>query len=263
MLDTDLTSFVMANLTVAAHRLLADRAEFVLDADSRAAWEAINNREPHDVAGLRALRTGRRSSLTGDHHRYRRTRVLQSCDALDQFECRSPEQTTWLHEHARQPHAAGTAQSSTDHFGDTWPCESDRPRSVQGSRRQRVSAAWQILAPGTEQQWLGDDVLTPTGRSLEPNRLPIAIIERVRRGIRLRHPPVVCVLDEEVHAGAGQASPILMTTHEQVDTTTDRVPVVPGAIREGAKALESLDDAVVNRWGRGNEANLRPEQHPH
>ena len=53
--NTDLTSFVMANLTMAAHRVLADRAEFVLDAEGRAAWEAINDREPRDVTGLRAL----------------------------------------------------------------------------------------------------------------------------------------------------------------------------------------------------------------
>lgn len=54
-LNTDLTSFVMTNLTLAAHRVLADRAEFTLDAEGRAAWEAINDRPPRDVAGLRAL----------------------------------------------------------------------------------------------------------------------------------------------------------------------------------------------------------------
>jgi uncharacterized protein (DUF1778 family) len=54
-LDTDLTSFVMSNLTVAAHRVLADRAEFVLDDEGRTAWEEINDRAPRDVAGLREL----------------------------------------------------------------------------------------------------------------------------------------------------------------------------------------------------------------
>lgn len=54
-LDTDLTSFVMTNLTAAAHRVLADRSEFVLDDAGRAAWEAINDRKPRDVAGLAAL----------------------------------------------------------------------------------------------------------------------------------------------------------------------------------------------------------------
>lgn len=29
---------------------------------------------------------------------------------LDQFDCRSPEQTLWLREHGRQAHAAGTAK---------------------------------------------------------------------------------------------------------------------------------------------------------
>jgi uncharacterized protein (DUF1778 family) len=54
-LDTDLTSFVMSNLTVAAHRVLADRTEFVLDDEGRTAWEEINDRAPRDVAGLREL----------------------------------------------------------------------------------------------------------------------------------------------------------------------------------------------------------------
>lgn len=54
-LDTDLTSFVMSNLTVAAHRVLADRTEFVLDDEGRTAWEEINGRAPRDVAGLREL----------------------------------------------------------------------------------------------------------------------------------------------------------------------------------------------------------------
>ncbi|MGA9597585.1 MAG: DUF1778 domain-containing protein [Acidimicrobiia bacterium] len=54
-LNTDLTSFVMSNLTVAAHRVLADRIEFVLGEEGRRAWEAINDRPPRDVAGLRTL----------------------------------------------------------------------------------------------------------------------------------------------------------------------------------------------------------------
>jgi uncharacterized protein (DUF1778 family) len=54
-LNTDLTSFVMSNLTVAAHRVLADRAEFVLDDEGRTAWEEINDRAPRDVDGLREL----------------------------------------------------------------------------------------------------------------------------------------------------------------------------------------------------------------
>ena len=48
--DTDLTTFVMANLTVAARR-----TEFALDAESRDIWEAVNERPPRDLAGLRAL----------------------------------------------------------------------------------------------------------------------------------------------------------------------------------------------------------------
>lgn len=42
--------------------------------------------------------------------RYLRPRLLQPDNSLDGFECRSPEQTLWLREHARQAHAAGTAR---------------------------------------------------------------------------------------------------------------------------------------------------------
>ncbi len=52
---TDLTGFIVANLTVAAHRILADRSEFVLDADSRRAWEQVNQRKARDLPGLRDL----------------------------------------------------------------------------------------------------------------------------------------------------------------------------------------------------------------
>lgn len=52
---TDLTAFVVDNLTVAAHRILADRSEFVLDAKSQRAWERINRRTARDLAGLSDL----------------------------------------------------------------------------------------------------------------------------------------------------------------------------------------------------------------
>lgn len=41
---------------------------------------------------------------------YRPPRLLEADDILDEFECRSPEQTEWLRHHARQAHAAGTAK---------------------------------------------------------------------------------------------------------------------------------------------------------
>lgn len=53
--DMDLTEFVVANLTVAARRVLADRTEFALDADAHQAWETINRRRARDLAGLREL----------------------------------------------------------------------------------------------------------------------------------------------------------------------------------------------------------------
>lgn len=54
-LDTDLTSFVIDSLSVAAQRVLADRTVFILDPTASAAWEEINSRRPRDVAGLREL----------------------------------------------------------------------------------------------------------------------------------------------------------------------------------------------------------------
>jgi len=52
---TDLTQFVVSNLTVAARRVLADRTAFVLDSESQQAWEKINQRPAHDLPGLREL----------------------------------------------------------------------------------------------------------------------------------------------------------------------------------------------------------------
>lgn len=52
---TDLTEFVVFNLTVAARRILADRTEFVLDSDATEAWESINRRKARDLPGIRTL----------------------------------------------------------------------------------------------------------------------------------------------------------------------------------------------------------------
>ena len=52
---TDLTDFVISTLTVAARRVLADRTEFVLDAQSAEAWESVNRRPACDLPGLRRL----------------------------------------------------------------------------------------------------------------------------------------------------------------------------------------------------------------
>ena len=53
--DTDLTQFVVSNLTVAARRVLADRTEFSLNSESLRAWEKINQRPARDLTGLREL----------------------------------------------------------------------------------------------------------------------------------------------------------------------------------------------------------------
>ncbi len=52
---TDLTEFVVSNLTAAARRVLADRTDFALDAESAEAWDAINRRRARDLPGLRQL----------------------------------------------------------------------------------------------------------------------------------------------------------------------------------------------------------------
>lgn len=52
---TDLTDFVVTNLTAAAQRVLADRTEFELDAEAGQAWEAINRRRARELPGLRDL----------------------------------------------------------------------------------------------------------------------------------------------------------------------------------------------------------------
>ena len=52
---TDLTEFVVSNLTVAARRVLADRTEFVLDTESAEAWDAVNRRRARELPGLRRL----------------------------------------------------------------------------------------------------------------------------------------------------------------------------------------------------------------
>jgi len=41
---------------------------------------------------------------------YRPPRLLEPADQLDAFECRSAEQTRWLHQHAHQAHAIGTSK---------------------------------------------------------------------------------------------------------------------------------------------------------
>lgn len=41
---------------------------------------------------------------------YRPPRLLGADTVVDEFECRSDEQTDWLRHHARQAHAAGTAK---------------------------------------------------------------------------------------------------------------------------------------------------------
>jgi uncharacterized protein (DUF1778 family) len=50
---TDLTEFVISNLTVAARRVLADRSEFTLDPRAAEVWDQVNSRRGRDLPGLR------------------------------------------------------------------------------------------------------------------------------------------------------------------------------------------------------------------
>ena len=52
---TNATAFVLSSATTAARRVLADRTEFVLSPEAARAWEAINERPPRDLPGIRRL----------------------------------------------------------------------------------------------------------------------------------------------------------------------------------------------------------------
>jgi len=52
---TDLTDFVITNLTAASRRVLADRTEFTLGSEAQEAWERINRHPARSLAGLREL----------------------------------------------------------------------------------------------------------------------------------------------------------------------------------------------------------------
>ena len=66
---TDLTEFVIANLTVAARRVLADRTEFVLDAESVEAWDVVNSRRaPVTSRACVGSWSARRRSIRSDSY---------------------------------------------------------------------------------------------------------------------------------------------------------------------------------------------------
>ena len=52
---TGLTDFVVTHAVEAARRVLADRDRFVLDDESRAAWDRINDQPARDLPGLLRL----------------------------------------------------------------------------------------------------------------------------------------------------------------------------------------------------------------
>ena len=54
-LGTDRSSFLLAQGRLAAQRVLADRAQFVLDAEAHQEWEQINSRPARNLPGLEHL----------------------------------------------------------------------------------------------------------------------------------------------------------------------------------------------------------------
>jgi uncharacterized protein (DUF1778 family) len=54
-LGTDRSSFQLAQGRLAAQRVLADREQFVLDADAQQEWERINSRPARSLPGLARL----------------------------------------------------------------------------------------------------------------------------------------------------------------------------------------------------------------
>lgn len=52
---TDVTTFVVAHVTEAANRVLADREKFGLSPRAMAEWDAINAKAPRVLPGLRRL----------------------------------------------------------------------------------------------------------------------------------------------------------------------------------------------------------------
>lgn len=52
---SDLTTFVVAHVTEAAHRVLADRDRFVLTRAMATEWERVNRRPARDLPSLRRL----------------------------------------------------------------------------------------------------------------------------------------------------------------------------------------------------------------
>ena len=54
-LSTDRSSFLLSQGRLAAQRVLADREQFVLDADAQQEWERINSRPARSLPGLARL----------------------------------------------------------------------------------------------------------------------------------------------------------------------------------------------------------------
>lgn len=86
--------------------------------------------------------------------RYRPPRLLDTGDRLDEFECRSAEQTNWLRRHARQSHAANSTKvlvvtephSNTVVAYYAWCMASVRPADLPARQRKGAGAYPQPVA---------------------------------------------------------------------------------------------------------------------
>ncbi|MEB3362500.1 MAG: DUF1778 domain-containing protein [Synechococcaceae cyanobacterium] len=115
-LGTDRSSFLLSQGRLAAQRVLADREQFVLDADAQQEWERINSRPSRSLSGLARL-PGAALALPhpsgGSAPGMSRTQppeLLATRHQLAGFRCRSAEQTAWLVEVAEQAHGTGTTR---------------------------------------------------------------------------------------------------------------------------------------------------------
>ena len=108
--DSDLTDFVVTNLTVAARRVLADRSEFTLDDEAAPAWERINRRagpEPRRPARADGPAVAIRRVTQG----YRPPRLLEPPTRLDAFERAGPTSRPMAAAPCSPgPHATGTTK---------------------------------------------------------------------------------------------------------------------------------------------------------
>lgn len=109
---SDLTEFVISNLTIAARHVLADQTEFGKAApDLVVGWRRRSiDARPAIFRAFGSSWSVRRRSSTSERHLPLAGSPRRGDHVVDGFQCRSPEQTEWLRWHARQSTGTGTAR---------------------------------------------------------------------------------------------------------------------------------------------------------